>query len=45
MNFSSLRDVRVGIVAQDRAKTTNRRRGSVRVWVRARVGFVKLGVE
>jgi hypothetical protein len=45
MDFSSRRDARVGIVAQDRAKTTNRRRGSVRVWVGARVSVVKLGVE
>jgi len=36
MDYSSQQDFRVGIVAEDRIKTTNRRRGSVRVCGRAR---------
>jgi hypothetical protein len=31
MDYSSQQDFRVGIVAEDMTKTTNRRRGSVRV--------------
>ena len=45
MDYSSQQDFRVGIVAEDMTKTTNRRRGSVRVRVTARVSVVRVRVR